>query len=350
MGMIKIPQAAQRKFDANYRGIFESGNLAEGRWNQALADYVRAYTSSAAAVPFCSNGAGVLAILVLLKRFRGYKRVFIQSNTMYGVKTMAVTSGLEYVGAVPCSASTLMPTAEAVSKFLESTPEPEQCVFLTSHIGGIVNPDIREIARICAERGVALVEDCAHSFGATIDGKHTGLFGVAGVYSLYATKAIAAGEGGLAVTNDVELGELLSRFNIYDRFDRKMNVGVNFRVSELQALFALCMCECSEEIISNKAQIAARYIEACKEVGVRFVDPYQGGQRGNHYKFTLLAERDANEEFAAITQRTSPVYDYALGEDPMRITSRHICLPIWYGLEDQVVESTVAQIKSLRGR
>ena len=53
--------------------------------------------------PFCSNGAGLLAILMLLKRYRGYENIFIQSNTMYGVKTIAITSGLKYLGAADCS-------------------------------------------------------------------------------------------------------------------------------------------------------------------------------------------------------------------------------------------------------
>ena len=61
--------------------------------------------------------------------------------------------------------------------------------------------------------------------------------GIAGVYSLYATKAISAGEGGIAITNDSDLAKMLSRFNIYDRFDQKQEIGINFRISEVQALF-----------------------------------------------------------------------------------------------------------------
>lgn len=344
MGMIKLPPAALEKFETHYPEIFRTGNLAEEKWNQALSDFFKQYTGSAAAVPFSSNGAGLLAILILLKRYRGYKKVFIQSNTMYGVKTIAITSGLEFVGAVPCSIPSLMPSAIQFRTFLETLHNPGEYVFLMTHIGGIVNPDIAEIADICKEKGVALVEDCAHSVGATIQGKHTGLFGVAGVYSLYATKAVTAGEGGVAVTQDEALGQMLSKFIIYDRFDQKLDVGVNFRISELQALFSVCMCEQVDHIIDNKSNIAVRYIDACKAAGVDFVDPYQDGQKGNHYKFTLLAQEDAAKEFSAVKNRTSPVYDYSLGPDPMHITTRHICLPIWYDLEEEVVQSTVSQL------
>ena len=348
MGMIKIPNAAILKFEKNYPEIFSTGNLAESKWNKELSFFFKNYTSSKYAMPFSSNGSGLLSILMLLKKHRGYKRIFIQSNTMYGVKTIASTSGLELFGYVPCSLPTLMPTADQVSKFIDNISNPKECVFMITHIGGIVNPEIVEIAEICKTKGIALVEDCAHSLGATLNGKHTGLFGVAGVYSLYATKAIAAGEGGIAVSDDEELGKLLDKFQIYDRFDQVEEIGVNFRISELQSLFSLSICELSEEIINNKARIADRYIESCQKVGIQYVDPYSNGQRGNHYKFSIIAKNNANIEFEAIKNRTSPVYDYALGDDPYLVHEKHICLPIWYDLEENIVQETIDQIFTIK--
>ena len=344
MGMIKVPQSAVDKFIKNVSEIFATGNLAEEQWNAKLSDFFKSYTGAKCAFSFSSNGSGLLAILILLKRYRNYDKVFIQSNTMYGVKTIAITSGLQYIGAVSCGIPSLMPSLAQVSDFISKLDEPKRTVFLMSHIGGIVNPDIEGIALLCKQAGVALVEDCAHSLGATLNNQHTGLYGVAGVYSLYATKAIAAGEGGIAITNDTDLGDQLSRFNIYDRFDQRQDVGVNFRISELQALFSLCMCELSEEIIANKAVIADKYIRACQDAQIAFVDPYQVGQRGNHYKFSLIAKENAAKEFEVIKNRTSPVYDYSLGEDPMNIAKRHICLPIWYNLEEEVVQRTVSEV------
>lgn len=347
MGIIKIPKEAAHKFQMNVSEIFETGNLAEGYWNAKLADYTKSYTRAHFAVPFASNGSGLLAILLLLKRYRNYKNIFIQANTMYGVKTIALTSGLNYLGAATCCISSLMPSLEQVKEFVGKLEEPEKTVFLLTHIGGIVNPDIKAIALFCKDVGIALVEDCAHSFGSTLDGEHTGLFGIAGAYSLYATKAIAAGEGGIVVTNDSDLGSMLGKFNIYDRFEQVQEIGVNFRVSEIQALFSYCMCEMSEAIIHNKDKIAQYYIEACNQAGIEIINPYKAGQKGNHYKFTIIAEFDADAEFKCITNRTSPVYNYRLGEDPMSIATRHICLPIWYDLETEVVEQTVDQLVSL---
>jgi len=350
MGMIKIPSNAIKHFEKHYPSIFESGSLAEGNWNKKLGSFFESYTNCNNAIPFCSNGSGLVAILMLLKKYRNKKDIFIQSNTMYGVKTIAVTSGLNLVGTVPCSLPSLMPSAVQVKDFINNLKNPSQTVFLITHIGGIVNPEITEIAKICKDNGVILVEDCAHSLGSTLNGKHTGLFGIAGVYSLYATKAINAGEGGIVVTNDEELGYQLSKFQIYDRFDQIQEVACNFRISELQALFSYSMCVLSEEIIQNKTVIAQKYIDACNEVGIQFINPIENGQRGNHYKFSLIAKSDANKEFKLITNRTSPVYDYKLGEDPFNVHKKHICLPIWYNLDKEIIDSTIKQVLSLSNK
>ena len=91
-----------------------------------------------------------------------------------------------------------MPSIESFKMKINklSKKEKESLIVLLSHIGGIVNPDIYEISKLCSEENIILIEDCAHSFESTLNGKRSGLFGNAGVYSFYATKAIPVGEGG----------------------------------------------------------------------------------------------------------------------------------------------------------
>jgi perosamine synthetase len=342
VGMIKLPEKAIEKFTKNYPDIFQSGNLAEGRWNNDLAEWAKNYTSATFALPVSSNGAGLCAILTILKRYRNYKTVFLQSNTMYGVMTIANSSGLELCGYVNCSLDTLMPSYEDVNFFVNSLKNPSEAVFLLTHIGGWVNPDIHKIMSLCNSLGIAVVEDCAHSLGATLDERHTGLFGVAGVYSLYATKAIPAGEGGIVVSNDIELGELISKFSIYDRFDQDIDIGVNIRMSELSALLSLSVLECIEDIIKDKMDIAYRYIHACDKVGIKYFHPERNGQRSNLYKFIVIGS--SNYDLKKLSIRTSPVYDYSLGNDPYEITNNHICLPIWYKLEEEKIKAVIEEI------
>ena len=345
MGMIKLPKKSINYFNENYLKIFESGNLAEGEWNRKVAEWACKYTLSDYALAVNSNGSGIYTILRLLKKYRFKKKVFLQSNTMYGVKTIAISSGLDLCGYVDCSLDYLMPSYGQVKSFIDNLNKPEDSVFLLTHIGGIVNPDIEQIADLCKNSGVALLEDCAHSLGSTLSGKHTGLFGDVGVYSLYATKAIPVGEGGIVVTKDQELFNMADKFIMYDRFHQKLNLGINFRMSEINALLAFAVINETESIIENKYLIANKYIKACEDYDWSYINPANNNQRSNLYKFILLSKSEnPKKDFQNIKTRTSPVYDYSLGDDTSEITKRHICLPIWYGLENSVVDKVVSEL------
>lgn len=345
MGMIKLPDRSLDLFQEKFGDIFSSGALAEGDWNESVARFVADYSNAPYALALNSNGSGLLAILMLMKRYRGKKRVVLQSNTMYGVKTIANSSGLSMNGFIDCEMPFLMPTLDNVKEFFEPIAKKEEFVFLLTHIGGWVNPEIRGISSYCKAHDIALVEDCAHSLGATLDGEHTGLFGDAGVYSLYATKAIPVGEGGILVTKDSDLYEKSKRFIMYDRIKQEIDIGINLRMSELNALLAHCVLLEIENIIGEKHATAERYNAVCLEHGISFLAPNQGGQRANLYKYIVLTDgTGADDYFQRVTNRTSPVYDYALGRDLQGISRNHICLPIWYRLEKETIEETVAQL------
>jgi dTDP-4-amino-4,6-dideoxygalactose transaminase len=178
-----------------------------------------------------------------------------------------------------------------------------------------------------------------------LNGKHSGLFGDAGVYSLYATKAVPAGEGGIIVTNDQNLFEMVDKYSIYDRFDQQLDLGVNNRMSEISALLCFSVLRETQAIIENKYAIAVEYISACKEYGWEYIDPLANGQRSNLYKFILLSRStNPSKEFEQIKTRTSPVYDYALGRDAGGVKDGHICLPIWYKLESDKINKVVSEL------
>jgi len=347
MGIIKLPEESLNFFEEHKDEIFSKGALAEGQWNEKVADWAINYTGALGALAFNSNGSGLFTVLRLMKRYRSKKTIFLQSNTMYGVKTIANSSGLELIGFVDCDLKYLMPTLNQVENFINKIDRPEESVFMITHIGGWINPDIEDIADLCKKKGIALVEDCAHSLGSRLNEKHSGLFGDAGIYSLYATKAVPAGEGGILVTKDEELFEMSKRFIIYDRFEQKIDIGVNLRMSELNALLSFAVIKETDNIIANKYGIAKQYISACKKNGLSFIAPKDDIHFSNLYKFILIEDKsDPELKFRYLKTRTSPVYDYHLGEDPQGIAKRHICLPIWFNQDSEMTNQVLDEINS----
>jgi len=265
---------------------------------------------------------------------------------MYGVKTMVFAGGCQLEGYIGCKLQTLMPSIEDVKNSINrfSKDEKKQLIVLLSHIGGIINPDIQKIAEFCRSEDIILLEDCAHSFGATLDGIHSGLFGDAGVYSFYATKAIPAGEGGVVVTKIKEVGEAITDYSIYDRFQQKLEVGNNIRISEVQALLTYSIIREWNQVIDNKRRIAEKYMIACEEKGIQYIAQNTNGHDGNYYKFIIYhPKKNINEAYPNIKTTTSQVYDYDIGVDN-EVAGYHACLPIWYGLEDEVVEKVLNEL------
>tara|TARA_B100001123_G_C15110731_1_gene947353 strand:- start:15 stop:1070 length:1056 start_codon:yes stop_codon:yes gene_type:complete len=350
MGTIKLPNNSIEFFKRNQNKIFESGNLAEGPWNEQLSEKIKSICNVKNAISVNSNGSGLVALLLIYKEYYGRSNVMIQSNTMYGVKTITKTAGYNLVDFIECSLETLMPTFEDLKKAVNNYKgKINQLVILLSDIGGIVNPHIEKISKFCKEKNIILIEDAAHSFGSTLNNKFSGTFGDAGVYSYYSTKAIFAGEGGIVVTNDDKIGNFMKDFIAYDRFKQKMEIGCNIRLSELQALMIYSVVKEYKEIIQNKSKIAKSYIDACNSFKLKYINQNENSNQGNYYKFTIISpDKKISELLPKLKTTTSKVYDYSLGNSK-EIPSKHICLPIWYRLEDSILDKAIKELKESLG-
>ena len=75
---------------------------------------------------------------------------------------------------------------------------------LLSHMRGHI-ADLGTVFEVCIELGITVIEDCAHTMGASWDGRPTGTFGKAGCFSTQSFKHVNSGEGGLLVTDDEDL-------------------------------------------------------------------------------------------------------------------------------------------------
>ncbi len=347
MSTIKLPKKSIEFFKDNQDKIFNSGKLAEGPWNDALSQKIKKIVGVKNAICVNSNGSGLVALLLIYKEYFGRSEVMIQSNTMYGVKTITKTAGYNLVDFINCKVETLMPSFEDVKlKVKNYNGDLSKLVILLSDIGGMINPDIEKIAKFCKEKNIVLIEDCAHSFGSVLNKKFSGTFGNAGVYSYYSTKAIFAGEGGIVVTNDNNVGALMNDFMAYDRFKQKMNIGCNIRLSELQALMIYSVVQEYKEIIKNKFKTAKKYSEVCDKFNIKYISQNTNLSIGNYYKFTVISpNKNINELLPKVKTTTSKVYDYSLGNSK-EIPLKHLCLPIWFDLEESISDKVISEIKA----
>jgi len=116
------------------------------------------------------------------------------------------------------------------------------------------------IVQLAAEAGAAVVEDAAQAVGASIDGRPVGSFGT-GCFSLYATKNVTTGEGGVVTTDDAGVAagiRLLRGQGMRDRYVYE-RVGHNYRMTDLQAAVGLPQLARLDRIVAER-QANARFL------------------------------------------------------------------------------------------
>ena len=130
---------------------------------------------------------------------------------------------------------------------------------VVTHLYGLVG-EIAAIRQICDEFDVRLVEDCAQSFGATVDGAPAGTVGDLATFSFYPTKNLGAyGDAGAVVSSTSDLDDRvrsLAQYGWGSRYEITLPGGINSRIDEIQAAILLRGLELVDEQNQRRRQIA----------------------------------------------------------------------------------------------
>jgi dTDP-4-amino-4,6-dideoxygalactose transaminase len=247
--------------------------------------------------------------------------VLCPSNTF-----MATPLAIRHAGAEPvfvdCNREDLCMSFEDFERKAEQH-RPRAAVIV--HIGGHVAFDVERIADYCRDHGIFLLEDCAHAHGAGWNGKRPGSWGDAGAYSLYATKTISTGEGGVLVSRHEDLLEHARGFRNYGKPDYRV-AGLNFRMSEFTAAIGIVQIERLEQIVERKNEVARELLDPEHPSRIELPD----GMVSGLYKYIV---------FDPIERSTGRVYEepchriMATGDDLPNtdwVAENHWCVPLYY--------------------
>ncbi len=125
---------------------------------------------------------------------------------------------------------------------------------------------IDEIAALCDEYNIALVEDAAESLGSYFKGQHTGTFGKIAAFSFNGNKTITTGGGGMIVTDDETLAKHAKHLTTTAKIPHPYEyvhdeIGYNYRLPNLNAALGCAQMETLDAILKNKRELAGQYID-----------------------------------------------------------------------------------------
>jgi perosamine synthetase len=226
----------------------------------------------------------------------------------------ATVHAVELMGARPvfvdCDPRTGNMTAEALRGAL--TPKTKGIVLV--HFLGMPC-EMDGILALAAEYGLKILEDCALAIGTRWNGTHVGLIGDAGAFSFYPAKHITTGEGGMLITRHKSLAESATRrrgFGV-DRSiaERKIPgvydvtmLGLNYRMSELNAALGRCQVRRIPEILARRAANFDRLAARLREVpGFRVLESLHPSATQTHYCLTVILPEKLRPQRDAIILR-----------------------------------------------
>lgn len=226
----------------------------------------------------------------------------------------ATVHAVEWVGAKPvfidCDPETGNMMPESIERALTSRTKAIAVV----HFVGIPcrMPAIMKLAQ---GHGLKVIEDCALALGARYGIRHVGLFGDAAGFSFYPAKHITSGEGGMFVTRHREVAESVRKLRAFgvDRHNSERSVpgmydvltlGLNYRMSELQAAMGLAQLNRIEENLKSRQHHFTLLKDNLKTInGLRIIDSNDPQAQSSHYCLSLILEEKNQHQRQAVMGR-----------------------------------------------
>ncbi|PNE25371.1 aminotransferase DegT [Tannerella sp. oral taxon 808] len=287
-----------------------------GQFVDRFEEKMAQYTGAARAVT-CVNGTNALHLALLLVGVEQGDEVLTQALTF-----IATCNAIRYIDAHPVfldvdqSTMGLSPDAMRDWLFRNAEMKDSQCfnkntqrrikACVPMHTFG--HPArIDEIAAVCKEYHIELVEDAAESLGSLYKGQHTGLFGRVGVISFNGNKTITTGGGGMLLLNNEELGAQAKHLTTQAKVPHRWEfihdrIGYNYRMPNINAALGCAQLEHLEEFVMNKRETAEKYHAFFATIDDMdyFVEPENC--RSNYWLNTiLLKDRQAQQDFLQYT-------------------------------------------------
>jgi len=163
--------------------------------------------------------------------------------------------------------------------------------------------DMDKLRALARERGLKIIEDCAHAHGGQYRGQGAGSMGDLGCFSFQESKLMTSGEGGIVITSDLKYFEHLQsqvncgRASMTDQYEQRV-LGANYRMTELQAALLIGQLEMLPELAAKRSSAAARLSKALDGIaGVRPLPPQSEITRDTVYCY-VFQFRSGREDVA----------------------------------------------------
>ncbi|WP_413364927.1 UDP-4-amino-4,6-dideoxy-N-acetyl-beta-L-altrosamine transaminase [Lysinibacillus sp. 3P01SB] len=181
--------------------------------------------------------------------------------------------------------------------------------------------DIDEIMEIAKEHNLVVIEDGAHSLGASYKGRKVGSQAHMTMFSFHPVKPVTTGEGGVIVTNNADYYKRLLRFRSHgieptaygqnqgDWYYEMTDLGYNYRMTDVQAALGISQLKKLDSFIKRRQELAMIYKEALLNIeGIKVPEQLEETESGWHLYTIQLEGINRKQVFEAMRRANIGVH------------------------------------------
>lgn len=354
--MIRIAQPLIGEEErAAVMAVLDSGQLAAGPVTKRLEEEFARDVSQTAEAVAVSNGTAALHIALLAHDIGPGDEVITSPFTFQATGNMILAAG-----ATPVFVDVMEDGNIDVSQ-IEVAITSRTRAIMPVHLYGRL-ADMTAIEAIARKHGLVVIEDAAQAHLATRDGRRrAGSFGT-GCFSFYATKNMAAGEGGMITTNDAALAARMRRIRHHGQSETYSSVelGYNYRTTDLASAIALAQLHRLPDLTAQRRANAAFLTQHLRGITP---PPAPSDESMVWHQYTVRVEEGRDELAAYLREReigTGLFYPYILPDHPLyrdrgfrgdwpmarRLTREVLSLPVHPGLTRSDLEQVVEAVNA----
>ncbi len=390
--IIRIPfEKDDREFiHSSIEDVLNSGILTMGKYTEEFENLMCDITGAKYSVAM-ANCTCALETIIRALGIEG-KSIVLPTNTFLATALAVVHSGNRVIFVDSKPDTFCIDPEDLEKKITEDT-----AAVILVHIGGIITVDYERIKKVCDEKNIFLIEDCAHAHGCSIDGKQAGTLGIAGSFSFFPTKVLVTGEGGMITTNNTDLYKKVMMIRNQGKNPEIGNkiseLGGNYRLSEITAVLGVQQIRNASDIIEKRQAIARRYDQLLKDTEGTKLVVIPKNIKSSYYKYIIYVDEVfdrskikqvlkeeynvslTGEVYATLCHNEpiwkkytysgklkkveggdcsqEPSYSREIDNDQTGfpgseyISKHHICLPLYPGLTDEEIDYVVNSLREV---
>jgi len=290
---INLPQIGEEEVEAVVK-VLRSGLLTHALGEGPMVTQFEQKFARFAGVKYAvavNTGTAALHSAVIAAGIKQGDEIILPSFTF-----VATAEAVVLAGAKPCFVDIDPETYNISLKGIENGITKKTKAVMPVDVYGLP-ADMQPIKEIADKHDLLIIEDAAQAHGAAYKGKPAGVLADAACWSLYASKNMTAGEGGVITTDNDGMAGTMRSLRTHGEKEKYMSLifGYNYRMSEIQAAVGCAQLEKLPNFLAKRRENAKRLTETFKETDKLQLPNEPKGFSHSWYLYTVRL-RDSTEE------------------------------------------------------